>query len=83
MGYIEAIERMKQPERKPKAVKKPWLKAWQDLARLTYGIEREDARLGPVLEALNQCDLAFYADSWTAFEVAVAEVKAAVKGGKE
>lgn len=83
MGYLEAIERMKQPESKPKAVKKPWLKVWRDLARLTYGIEPEDARLGAVLEALNQCDLAFYADSWTAFEVAAAKVKACVKGGKE
>jgi len=83
MGYIEAIERMKEPERRPPATKKPWLKAWQELSRLTYGIASGDARLGAVLEALNQCDLAFCADSWTAFEVAAAKVKACVKAEKE
>lgn len=83
MGYLRAIERMKEPGGKPQAKKKPWLKAWQDLTRLTYGIEPEDARLGPVLEALNECDLAFCADNWTAFEVAAAKVKACVKAGKE
>ena len=83
MGYIEAIERMHSPERKPKAVKKPWLKAWQDLARLTYGLERDDARVGPVLEALRECDTAFYEDNWTAFQVAAEKVKARVNGWKE
>lgn len=83
MGYLEAIERMKVPRNRPKRVKKPWLQAWQELARLTHGIEPEDARLGPVLEALDQCDIAFYADNWTAFEVAAAEVRTRVNGCKE
>lgn len=82
MGYLEAIERMNVPGNRPKRVEKPWLKAWQQLARLTHGIGPEDARLGPVLEALNQCDTAFYADDWTAFDLASTKVKALVNGGK-
>ena len=68
MGYLEAIERMDKSGGQPATHKKPWLKTWQELARLTYGIEPGDARLASVLEALNRCDAAFCADNWVAFE---------------
>ena len=79
MGYLDAIERLAGVTKDTTPLERPWLKAWQELARLTYGIEPGDPRLAPVLDALNQCDEAFSADDWDAFQHCAQEVKTIVR----
>lgn len=45
-----------------------WLKAYEDLAVLTYGLGREDARFWPVMHAVDMCDDAFRANDWARFQ---------------
>jgi hypothetical protein len=82
MGYLKTIERLREPGGKAKPSPKPWLKAWKELARLTYSIEPGDTRLAPVLEALTQCDEAFYADNWEGFEQVARQIKTMMCGGR-
>lgn len=56
-----------------------WLTLWRELARMTYGIEKEDPRFQPVMNALDQCDEAFKADNWPAFEQAANDVRQAIQ----
>lgn len=56
-----------------------WLTLWRELARMTYGIEKEDPRFQPMMEALNRCDEAFKQDDWPAFEQAANDVRQAVQ----
>ncbi len=79
MGYLKAIERMDKSGGQSGTHKKPWLNAWHELASLTYGIGPGDPRLGPILEALNQCDEAFYADHWSAFRQGAQKIKAILR----
>ncbi len=60
-----------------------WLDAWEKLAALTDGIEKNDPRFKPVLDALEECDRAFEQDAWTRFREAAKEVQRLVNGGKE
>jgi hypothetical protein len=76
MGYLESIERLKVSELKTPVIKKPWLEAWRELARLTGGMKADDARLAPVLAAFCLCDQAFYADDWVDFEQVASQIKA-------
>ena len=57
-----------------------WLTGWQELAQLTGHITRTDYRYSFVLKALDQCDHAFEADNWPAFQHASERVKQLVKG---
>ena len=70
-----------------KAVSKPtqdqWIQAWDALAQATFGIEKNDPRFKPVLDALEECDRAFEQDAWTRFRKAAKEVQRLVNGGKE
>ena len=56
-----------------------WLAFWRELARMTYGIEKEDPRFHPVMNALDRCDEAFKQDDWPAFERAANDVRQAVQ----
>ena len=75
MRYLDTIERLEGVTKETPRIERPWLKAWQELARLTYGIEPGDPRLVPVLDALSRCDEAFYADDWDAFQRRAQKVK--------
>jgi hypothetical protein len=53
-----------------KSARPSWLTAWRELAEITSGLTAEDARLQPVLAALDVCDTAFELDDWAAFQEA-------------
>ena len=57
-----------------------WLDSWRQLAALTGGIPKTDARYHPVLAALARCDVAFEHDDWPAFQETADAVKRLVHG---
>ena len=63
----------------PRADGADWLAEWHRLARITHGITADDPRFQPVMAALDQCDVAFLANDWLAFQQAVARVWLAVQ----
>lgn len=52
-----------------------WLEAWRELADITSDIGPDDARLRPVLAALERCDKLYLARKWTEFHKAAMEVR--------
>ena len=56
-----------------------WLAEWRTLVYLTDGIRADDPRFQPVMATLEQCDAAFLANDWLAFQQAVARVWLAVQ----
>jgi hypothetical protein len=62
--------------------KPDWLHAWRQLAATTAGLEREDPRLQPVLDALQVCDEYFVKGDWPGFLSAAARVVAAMASTK-
>ncbi len=56
-----------------------WLAAWRELAAITDGITADDSRFQLVMATLKQCDIAFLANDWPAFQQAVAQVRLAVQ----
>ncbi len=56
-----------------------WLAAWRELAAITDGITADDSRFQPVMSTLEQCDTAFLANDWPAFQQAAAQVRLAVQ----
>ncbi len=63
----------------PRADTEAWLAAWRELAAITNGITADDLRFQPVMTALEQCDTAYLAGDWPAFQQAVAQVRLAVQ----
>ncbi len=63
----------------PRADGADWLAEWRTLARITDGITADDPRFQPVMATLEQCDAAFLANDWLAFQQAVARVWLAVQ----
>ena len=57
-----------------------WLQAYQELARVTNNITKDDSRFLPVLHALDGCDAAFEKDDWQEFVKGMEQVIAAVGG---
>jgi hypothetical protein len=57
--------------RGPKVKTEPsrWLAAWRRLAQITRDIPKDDPRHESILTALDDCDEAFLADDWHAFQV--------------
>ena len=55
-----------------------WLAEWRTLARITDGITADDPRFKPVMAALEQCDTAYLAGDWPAFQQAAQQVREAV-----
>ena len=56
-----------------------WLAEWRTLAYLTDGIRADDPRFQPVMATLKQCDIAFLANDWPAFQQVAAQVRLAVQ----
>ena len=56
-----------------------WLAAWRELAKLTDGITKDCPRFELVMATLEQCDIAFLANNWLAFQQAVVQVRLAVQ----
>ena len=79
MNYLEKLKHFESETPKTNI---DWLKEWQELADITYGITVEDQRFEPIMRWLNVCDSAFSIDSWSTFQEAVAEVKALAKKAK-
>lgn len=52
-----------------------WLAAWRELAALTHGVTREDARFQLVFAGLDCADGYFLAGDWVGFQRAVRELK--------
>lgn len=80
MDYLEKIKQLENDT--PKMIVE-WLKEWQELAQITYGITTQDPRFESVMRWLNICDTAFSIDSWSTFEEAAAMVKAIAKKANE
>ncbi len=59
-----------------------WLAEWRTLARITNGIVADDPQFQPVMTALEQCDTAYLAGDWPAFQQAVQQVRQAVEWGR-
>ena len=66
-----------------KEVQPDWESAWEELARVTNGITREDPRFQPIMDALDVCDQEFLFGDWEAFQRAAVAVKALVAKGAE
>ncbi len=58
-----------------------WLAEWRTLARITNGIRADDPRFQPAMTALEQCDRAYLAGDWPAFQQAAQQVRQAVEWG--
>ncbi len=56
-----------------------WLAEWRTLARITDGVTGDEPRFQPAMAALEQCDVAFLAGDWPAFQRAAAQVWRAVQ----
>ncbi len=56
-----------------------WLSAWRELANLTLGITGDDPRFKPIMALLEQCDTAYLANDWPAFQQASEHVKVLVE----
>ena len=56
-----------------------WLYEWRCLAAMTSGLMQGDARLHPVMTALDACDDAFLAGDYSAFRQAAVHVEEAMK----
>ena len=52
-----------------------WLRAWRELSTVTLGIAPDDLRSEPVMASLDQCDEAYLAGNWGAFQIAAEEVR--------
>ena len=63
-----------------KVSEKAWLTAWQDLAIITDGISRSDARFAQVISALSECDDAYLTGNWATFEKALKKVRQTMEG---
>jgi hypothetical protein len=57
-----------------------WLREWEKVADLVYGVTAEDTRLPGIMDALRLCDAAFEQDDWAAFYRGVEKVKRARAG---
>ena len=66
----------------PRADTEAWLTAWRELAAITGGITADDSRFQPVMAALEQCDTAYLAGDWPAFQQAAQQVRQAVEWGR-
>lgn len=53
-----------------------WEAAWQGLAELTNGLTKEDPGFPMVIDRLEECDSAFSANDWPAFQQSADEIKA-------
>ena len=60
-----------------------WKIEWSNLAHLTNGVTSDDPRRQPILVALEECDRAYKADDWPAFQRAAEWVCVAVEGDGE
>ena len=67
---------------KVRKVSPDWLRAWDELAQATNGIEKTDPRFMPVIAALEHCDAAFEQDNWGLFREVAKEVHRLMNGGK-
>lgn len=60
-----------------------WLATWRELAAITDGITADDPRFQPVMAALEQCDTAYLAGDWPAFQRAALQVREVVQDGED
>jgi len=67
---------------KVREIKPQWLQAWEELAKVTYGLTHDDPRFKSVLAALERCDKGFELDDWPQFRKAAEEVKGFMVRGK-
>ena len=72
-NFVDIVDETQRPE-DPKRAKLPrvsqarWLKTWRELADLTTGVEVNDPRFRPIMEALESCDRAFEQGDWATFQ---------------
>jgi hypothetical protein len=65
----------------PSDPKRPdWMTGWREVVALTQGVTAEDPRQPAILDAIKQCNTAFEAGDWPAFQRASAAVRQALKG---
>ncbi len=79
---VERDASLKREDKDTETLAKPaqdWLRAWQEIARLTNRVTREDRQLGPIMQAVEQCDVAFLAGDWLGFQRAAEQVRLAVQ----
>ncbi len=76
---LKLLSRAKGKVRLVEPANPDWLAEWRTLARITNGIRADDSRFQPVMTALEQCDTAYLAGDWPAFQQAVAQVRLAVQ----
>jgi len=90
MSYLELISKLRQGKPSQRNLRptpqlggtesQPWLKAWRELAALTYGITGNDPRFQSIMNAINACDEAYLANNWSAFQQARVMVEQMVSG---
>jgi hypothetical protein len=84
MTYIEMLKQLEAGDRaggrNSRSNFAEWDAAYRELAAITYGITRDDARFQPVDSALDSCDRAWIARDWMAFQRSRASVHDAVMG---
>ena len=64
---------------KVRKVSPDWLRAWEELAQLTHGLEKTDARFQPIMALLDQCDDFFLAGDWAGFQQTAEDIGRLIK----
>jgi len=62
-----------------RATSEQWLSAWRELAQSTDGITKDDPRFLAVCVAREGCDRAFEQDDWSAFQLAIYQLRNIMK----